>query len=234
MRWLCIPAAWGPGEGDHFRGPPVPTHTLSLPLPLSGLVTSGRASLRSWLSPGPPPGLRPRPRLTLDSNFTGGVSSLHLQRTCQGRDGLWAPTLSASCPLPFQAPFLLHPKGEGLSFYWSGVHKVTKSLSRVRLFATVWSVARQAPLSMGFFSKNPGVCCHFLLQATSRPRDGPCLQHWQGDSLPLSRLGSPYWRGWGLRELGLPCESSFHIFSALLLSTPLCANSGGWGWWEGL
>ena len=99
----------------------MPTDTLSLPLPLSGLVTSGRASLWSLLFPGPPPGLRPRPRLTLDSNFTGGVSSLHLQRTCQGRDGLWAPTLSTSCPLPFQAPFLLHPKEEGLSFYWSGV-----------------------------------------------------------------------------------------------------------------
>ena len=55
-----------------------------------------------------------------------------------------------------------------------------------------------------------------------------------GDSLPLSPWEALIGGGWGLRELGLPCESSFHIFSALLLSTPLCANSGGWGWWEGL
>ena len=31
-------------------------------------------------------------------------------------------------------------------------------------FATPWTVACQAPLSMGFPGKNTGVCCHFLLQ----------------------------------------------------------------------
>ena len=39
-----------------------------------------------------------------------------------------------------------------------------KSLSCVRLFATPWTVAHQAPLSMGFPGKNTGVGCHFLLQ----------------------------------------------------------------------
>ena len=29
---------------------------------------------------------------------------------------------------------------------------------------TQWTVASQAPLSMGFFGKNTGVGCHFLLQ----------------------------------------------------------------------
>ena len=38
-----------------------------------------------------------------------------------------------------------------------------KSLSRVRLFATPWTVAHQAPPSMGFSGKNTGVGCHFLL-----------------------------------------------------------------------
>ena len=129
-----------PGEGDHFRGPPVPTHTLSLPLPLLGLERS--SSLRSMLSPGPPPGLRPRPRLTLDSNFTEDVSSLHLQRTCQGRVGLWAPTqhfLLASFPGPLPPPSQMR-----------GTFILLESLSHVRLFATPWAVARQAPLSMGF------------------------------------------------------------------------------------
>ena len=35
--------------------------------------------------------------------------------------------------------------------------------SNVRLFVTLWIVAHQAPLSMGFFSKNTGVGCHALL-----------------------------------------------------------------------
>ena len=43
--------------------------------------------------------------------------------------------------------------------------------SHVRLFATPWTVAHQAPLSLGFSSKNTGVSCHFLLQGSSQPRD---------------------------------------------------------------
>ena len=39
-----------------------------------------------------------------------------------------------------------------------------KSLSRVWLFVTPWTVASQAPLSIGFFSKSTGVGCYFLLQ----------------------------------------------------------------------
>ena len=39
-----------------------------------------------------------------------------------------------------------------------------KLLSRIRLFATPWTVACQAPLSMGFPRQNTGVGCHFLLQ----------------------------------------------------------------------
>ena len=39
-----------------------------------------------------------------------------------------------------------------------------KSFRRVWLFATPWTVAPQAPLSMGFSGKNTGVGCHFLLQ----------------------------------------------------------------------
>ena len=35
------------------------------------------------------------------------------------------------------------------------------ALSRVRLFATVWAVAHQAPLSMNFLGKNTGVGCYF-------------------------------------------------------------------------
>ena len=37
-------------------------------------------------------------------------------------------------------------------------------LSHVLLFATLWTVAHQAPLSMGFPGKNTRMGCHFLLQ----------------------------------------------------------------------
>ena len=47
----------------------------------------------------------------------------------------------------------------------SRAHSADASLlSHVRLFAATWKAARQAPLSMGFSSKNTGVCCHSLLQ----------------------------------------------------------------------
>jgi len=39
-----------------------------------------------------------------------------------------------------------------------------QSLSCVQLFASPWTVAHQAPLSMGFSGKNTGVGFHFLLQ----------------------------------------------------------------------
>ena len=55
-----------------------------------------------------------------------------------------------------------------------------KLLSRVRLFATPWTVAYQAPLSMGFSGKNTGVGYHFLLQGIF-PTQGsnPGLLHWR-------------------------------------------------------
>ena len=37
-----------------------------------------------------------------------------------------------------------------------------KSLSHVRLFSTPWTVACQAPLSMGFSGKNTRVGCRFF------------------------------------------------------------------------
>ena len=40
------------------------------------------------------------------------------------------------------------------------------SFSHVRLFATLQAVARQAPLSMGFPTKNTRVGCHVLLQGS--------------------------------------------------------------------
>ena len=66
-------------------------------------------------------------------------------------------------------------------------------LIRARLLATPWTVARQAPLSMGFSRKNTAVGCHFLLQGNF-PTQGSnlCLLHWQADSSPLSQQERRY------------------------------------------
>ena len=59
----------------------------------------------------------------------------------------------------------------------------------VRLFATPWTIACQAPLSMGF-SRNTGVGCHFLLQGIF-PTQGsnPGLLHCRQTPYPLSQDG---------------------------------------------
>ena len=65
-------------------------------------------------------------------------------------------------------------------------------LTSVWLFATPWTVAWQAPLSMGFSrQENTGVGCHFLLQGIF-PTQGsnPCFLYSQADSLPLGHQGS--------------------------------------------
>ena len=59
-------------------------------------------------------------------------------------------------------------------------------LSRVQHIATLWTVARQAALSMEFSGKNTGVGCHSLLQEIfltqgsnpGLPRSRQILCHW--------------------------------------------------------
>ena len=64
--------------------------------------------------------------------------------------------------------------------------------SRVQLFVTLWAIACQAPLSMGFSRQEYG--CHFLHQGMFLTHESNrCLFHllcWQADSLPLRHLGS--------------------------------------------
>ena len=74
----------------------------------------------------------------------------------------------------------------------------SQSLSHVLLFATPWTVAHQAPLSMEFPRQKywimlpfptPVAISYFLAQG-SKPRL-LCLLHWQADSLPFL-LFSPW------------------------------------------
>ena len=68
-------------------------------------------------------------------------------------------------------------------------------LSCVRRFVTLWTSARQAPISMGF-SRNPGVGCHAFLQGIF-PTQGldPCflwLLHRRQILYLLTHQGSPH------------------------------------------
>ena len=66
-----------------------------------------------------------------------------------------------------------------------------RKLSRVRLFATLWTVARQAPLSMGFPRQEYWSGFPFLSPGDlPDPRIEPRSPAWKEDSLPLSHQGS--------------------------------------------
>ena len=68
--------------------------------------------------------------------------------------------------------------------------------SCVQLFATLWMVAHQAPLSMDFLGKNTRVGCHAFLQGIFPTRGSNqhilCLLHWQAGALPLVPPGKPH------------------------------------------
>ena len=67
---------------------------------------------------------------------------------------------STRLPRPWDSPG--KNTGVGCHFLLQCIKVKGKSLSHVRLFATPWTAAYQAPLSMGFSST--GVGCHCLLQ----------------------------------------------------------------------
>ena len=68
-------------------------------------------------------------------------------------------------------------------------------LSGIQLFAVLWTVACQAPLSMEFSRQNTGVSCCFLLQGIFLTQGlNPHLLNWQADSLLLSYWGNPIYR----------------------------------------
>ena len=111
--------------------------------------------------------------------------------------GLWSKktqedvyvALVSRAQMPFQRAQSLV---EMVDLLWTWVH-LCCLLSHVQLLATLWTVALQAPLSVGFSRQNTWVGCHALLQRMF-PSQGLnpqllCLLHWQGSSLPLVPLG---------------------------------------------
>ena len=80
---------------------------------------------------------------------------------------------------------------------------VLSHFSHIQLFATLWTVALQAPLSMRFSRQEYWVGRHFLFQRIFLTQgSNPCLLrllHWQAGSLPLALPGKPErYHSWGL------------------------------------
>ena len=140
-----------------------------------------------------------RRRRTEPGELTSGDSSADVaQPRVRSMEGLWASAFSRLEWLCHGLP-VKHRRASGYETRLGAVMHSTpmllgvQLLSHVQLFATPWTVAHQAPLSMGLPSKNTGVGCHFLLQGII-PTQGSTscllhLLHWQADSLPLSHPG---------------------------------------------
>ena len=64
-------------------------------------------------------------------------------------------------------------------------------LTHVQLFVTQWTVAYQAPPSMGFPSKNTRVDCDFLQEIFPTQGLNPSLPHCRQTLYRLSHQGSP-------------------------------------------
>ena len=67
-------------------------------------------------------------------------------------------------------------------------------LSHVWLFATLWTVAYQASLSMRFSGKSTGVGCHFLLQGIF------LTQGWNSGLLHCTWSLAQFFTNWAIRE----------------------------------
>ena len=111
-------------------------------------------------------------------------------------------------------------------------------LSHVHLCATPWPVAHQAPLSMGFSSKNTGVGCRALLQGIF-PTQGsnPRLLHLlncQADSLPLVPPGKHAYVFENKQSTS--CEMPGWMNHKLESRLPVqvrCTILDAWGWCTG-
>ena len=142
-----------------------------------------RARFRGAVGPRSTP--RPPPREAQQGwRAVGSVGGA--ARACQGRAGFSGLGVSLWCAadeFPSGEPRLSHTSCLDLTCAYSVGH--------VQLFATPWTVACQAPLSLGLSRQASG-------SGMSSPPSGdlpnPGIEPgWQARSLPLSRLGGPLW-----------------------------------------
>ena len=94
-----------------------------------------------------------------------------------------------------------------VAYSYNGVlHVCAKWLQSCSTLVTLWTVAHQAPLSMGFSRQEHWSGCHALLQEIF-PIQGLNphylgLLHWQASSLPLAPLGKLQWSSYSALKRG--------------------------------
>ena len=125
----------------------------------------------------------------------GGLKSTHLKSahyTFAGRTKNWMSEWMNELSKPEKSTVMTES-------FKKIVH--AQLLSRVRLLVTPWTVAHQAPLSMGF--PRQGYWSGFPFSPRDLPDPGikPTSPAWQVDSLPLSHQGSPPEDGWVENDL---------------------------------
>ena len=119
--------------------------------------------------------------------------------------------------------------------------------SHVWLFATPWTIVLQAPLPMGFPSKNTGSGCHFLFRESSRPRDQTCvsgvfcigrrvLYHWTTWEAHVKRVCCSRWRSPRADQPVKSCSSlsSLQAWFSMQLLLTWATLIGGQGRWDSL
>ena len=89
-----------------------------------------------------------------------------------------------------------------LEFTQTHVHQVGDAISHIQLFATTWTVAHQALLSMGLPRQEYWIGLPFpSLGDLPDPGIEPASCAGQADSLPLSHLGGPRERQYAFAKI---------------------------------
>ena len=118
----------------------------------------------------------------------------HLLSTSFSRDHP-DPGIEPTSPILADSFFTPEPPGNLLNLLKLATYicVCVQSLSHVQLFATPWSRAHQAPLSMGFSRQERSVLPFPFSRGSSQPREWNChllqILHWQANSLPQCHLG---------------------------------------------
>ena len=94
----------------------------------------------------------------------------------------------------------------------NGMLRLLSRFSRVRLCATPWTAAHQAPPSLDSPGKNTGVGCHFLLQCMKVKSESEVAQSCQTLRDPM--------------DCSLPGSAVHGIFQARVLEWGAIASSG--------
>ena len=116
-----------------------------------------------WLAPSHPSDLFPDPRNLLTAFYAGLLAAAAAVASVMSNSVRPHRRQPTRLPCPWDSP----GKNTGVGCHFLLQYVKVKSLSRVRLLATPWTVAHQAPQSMGSSRQEYWSGCHYLLRLAS-------------------------------------------------------------------